>query len=87
MADSFTTSRPSEWDSVLPATTGKSHRATTSSRHPGRVFEGTVTYQVAQVVPCEKCGRPRRASVHPHSVLVHREGERTVRRDCVGDEV
>ena len=63
-ADSYTTSWPSEWDSLLSAS---SHRGTT--------------------VTCEKCGRPRRESVHPHSVQVHREGDRVVRRDCVGAEV
>lgn len=63
LADSHTTSWPSEWDSLLPAS---SHRGTT--------------------VACPKCGRPRRESVHPHSVQVHREGDRIVRRDCVGDE-
>lgn len=83
----FTTSRPSEWDQLLPATVGHSHRSTTSSRHPGRAFEGTVNYEIARVVPCAKCGHPRRDSVHPHSVTLRRVGDRFIRVDCVGQEV
>lgn len=36
-------------------TTIISHRATTSSRTPGRVNEGTVSFTAARVVPCDDC--------------------------------
>lgn len=62
-----TSSNAAEWDAVLPATRGLSHRSTTSSRLPGRVLEGTVSYEVHQVVRCPNCGFMRRDLGGPHA--------------------
>lgn len=56
----MTTSNPSYlWDVVPQRTTGVSHRSTTSSRHPGRTFEGTVAYEITRIVLCDRCGLSR----------------------------
>lgn len=66
------------------ATIGISRRATTSSRHPGRVFEGTVKYRIGHVVKCESCGNYRRAGFGAHGVLwAVRDGVRVL-VDCIG---
>lgn len=55
-----------DWDNVLPAQTVSSRRSTTSSRHPGRQFEGVVHACIAQLVACAKCGTLRRGR-GPHA--------------------
>lgn len=62
------------------ATVGHSHRATTSSRHPGVTFTGTVAYRLAAVVRCPLCGGWRRESPYPHSPQLRPGG----RFDCIG---
>ena len=62
----ITISRPGEWDHLVPATRGISHRSTTSSRLPGKSIEGSVNYDLARIIPCEDCGGMRRASPYPH---------------------
>lgn len=63
------------------ATVGHSHRATTSSRFPGVLFQGTVQYRLRKLVRCPDCGQLRYASPHPHAPLVQPGGEV---RDCAG---
>ena len=82
-----TISRPGEWDAILPATRGVSHRSTTSSRHPGRAIEGSVSYELHRIAPCLLCGGLRRVSTNPLSPRwVTREGHH-VKVDCAGTEV
>lgn len=67
-----------------------SHRATTSSRHPGRVFEGTVKATTRRAL-CLKCGcwwRWWRGGMGPHSPMWSTRPDGTkVIVDCSGDEV
>lgn len=79
-----TVSYPGEWDSIPFAATGISQRATTSSRRPGLVIAGAVTYQMHRAVECPDCGQLRRESIHPHSPRFDARG---VVVDCVGGEV
>lgn len=60
-----TYSHPGEWDAVLPAVSA-SQRSTTSSRHPGREFVGTVYHLAANLTPCADCGVLRRGR-GPHA--------------------
>lgn len=76
-----TTSWASEWDAVLPATRGVSHRATTSSRLPGRVLEGSVSYDISRVIPCPDCGTLRRDLGGPHAPHFNHQGRLV---DCAG---
>lgn len=76
-----TSSWASEWDAIMPASRGVSHRSTTSSRRPGKAIEGTVHYEVRQVVPCPACGSMRLDLGGPHAPRYGKEG-RVV--DCVG---
>jgi hypothetical protein len=76
----ITFSYPAEWDRLLAATVAHSHRATTSSRHPGRVFEGVVTYRLTRIVECPRCGGLRYSGTGPHAP--HWVGGELV--DCVG---
>jgi len=63
-----------------------SHRATTSSRHPGRTFEGTVKATTRRAL-CPKCGTWWRGGMGPHAPRwVDRNGAH-VQVDCAGDEV
>ncbi|MEW5740375.1 MAG: hypothetical protein AB1938_15710 [Myxococcota bacterium] len=66
-----------------------SHRATTSSRHPGRVFRGAVYREGFRVTPCEKCGGLRFAFMpgQAHAPHWQSRGDRFVLVDCLGDEV
>lgn len=57
----------SDWDAILPAEVGLSHRSTTSSRLPGRRIEGVVSYRIARLVECLNCGGLRRISAGPHA--------------------
>ena len=61
----------------------RSHRATTSSRFPGRVFEGDVMRGTVELVRCEACGAPRLAvagtELGLHSVVERPSGL----RDCL----
>lgn len=84
-----TYSRESDWIGVPMASTVASHRATTSSRHPGVVFAGTVRHQRNHVAPCSVCGSPRLylADVEPgpHSPHLRASaGGELVLVDCVG---
>lgn len=83
----ITTSHPGEWDALMPATRGVSHRSTTSSRHPGRAIEGSVSYALARIGRCESCGFMRRLSTHPHAPHWTLRGGRHVQVDCAGNEV
>jgi transposase len=76
----ITFSWPGDWDRLQSATIAHSHRATTSSRHPGRVFEGVVTYRLGRIVECPRCGALRYAGTGPHAPHWH-DGRRV---DCVG---
>lgn len=78
-----TTSRASDWDALIPATRGVSHRSTTSSRRPGKAIEGMVHYDVRQVVRCPDCGFMRFEFGGPHAPRW--QCDRQV--DCVGREV
>lgn len=77
-----TYSHPGEWDSVIAARTAASQRSTTSSRHPGREFVGTVYHLAANLTECEGCGVLRRGT-GPHAPR-WRDG---VLRDCQGRTV
>lgn len=82
----LTTSYAREWDALLGAarsTLVASQRATASSRHPGRVFRGTVYVDVRPVTVCLACGGSRRVGSGVHSPRMVRG--RLV--DCVGQEV
>ena len=62
-----------------------SHRATRSSRTPGRVNTGTVYFVTSQIVSCLDCKRPMR-----DLVPLGRHAVRWVdgvKRNCVGREV
>lgn len=76
-----TTNWAAEWDAVLPASRGVSHRSTTSSRRPGKAIEGTVHYEVLSIVRCEACGSMRYNLGGPHSPRYGDDG-RVV--DCLG---
>lgn len=81
-----TTSYSREWDALLGAarsTLVASQRATTSSRHPGRVFRGAVYVDVRTVEVCPACGGSRRVGSGAHAPRM--AGGRLV--DCVGREV
>ena len=73
-----------EWDAIGLAKTGISHRATTSSRHPGRVFEGSVHYEVRGIAPCPDCGFMRRDVGGPHAPRLNAEHHLV---DCAGRPV
>lgn len=84
-----TFSRPAEWETMLPATRGISHRSTTSSRRPGKAIEGSVAYDLAEISSCKDCGFMTRATGtgYPHGVRwTSRDGVH-VKVDCVGREV
>lgn len=81
-----TTSYSREWDALLGAarsTLVASQRATTSSRHPGRVFRGTVYVDVRLVEVCAACGGSRRVGSGAHAPRM--VAGRLV--DCVGQEL
>ena len=82
-----TISRPGEWDAILPATRGNSHRSTTSSRHPGKAIEGNVSYEISHITTCEDCGSARRVSPHPHSPRWVKRAGVHMQIDCAGREV
>lgn len=65
------------------AETVASHRATTSSRTPGKVNAGTVRVLRWEIVPCDDCGAFRFASTAPHASRF----VRGVLTDCKGREV
>lgn len=44
-----------------------SHRATTSSRTPGRINRGTVRVDAWEIAPCQNCGALRYVSMAPHA--------------------
>jgi hypothetical protein len=48
-----------------------SQRATTSSRHPGTVFRGTVHARVLSITLCPDCGLSRRTGDGPHAPHWH----------------
>lgn len=82
-----TTSYAREWDAVLwgeRATLTASQRATTSSRHPGLVFRGSVYVEVRPITMCPLCGGSRRVGEGPHAPRIVGGGRRV---DCVGAEV
>jgi hypothetical protein len=60
-----TRGRDSDWDEVpgMKAST----RSTTSSRHPGVKFVGTVYTEARSLVLCPTCGGLRRYSTAPHA--------------------
>lgn len=62
-----------------PATKA-SHRATTSSRTPGRINRGTVRVEARALVQCPDCGAMTFDSDHPHAPHF-RDG---VLVDCIG---
>lgn len=81
-----TTSYAREWDALLGAarsTLVASQRATTSSRHPGRVFRGAVYVDVRPVEVCAACGGSRRVGSGTHAPRM--VAGRLV--DCRGAEV
>lgn len=86
VAESFTTSRPGDWDRLAPATTGVSHRSTTSSRLPGKAIEGTVHYRIARVVECSDCGGMMRETFtgYPHGVRWNLKSSVPQLIDCIG---
>ncbi|MFZ5440436.1 MAG: hypothetical protein ACOZQL_10530 [Myxococcota bacterium] len=63
-----------------------SQRATTSSRHPGKVFTGAVHATVRRGV-CPKCGGQWRGGDGPHSPRWSTRDGQHVQVDCVGDVV
>lgn len=75
----------SEWAHLARAETVASHRSTTSSRHPGVQFKGTVRHQLLELQPCE-CGGVR-PGAGPHSPHWVRRPSGTVQVDCMGREV
>lgn len=79
-----TSSNPSEWDAIVPASRGVSHRSTTSSRHPGRTFEGSVNYEVRRITQCPDCGFMRLAGLGPHAPRLNARRELV---DCAGRPV
>ena len=85
----MTTSNPSYlWDVMPQSTVGLSHRSTTSSRHPGRSFEGTVAYEITRIVLCEKCGLSRREGTELHAWWWSKDASgRHIKVDCTGTEV
>lgn len=70
-----------DWDAVLPATRGVSHRSTTSSRLPGKAIEGSVAYGIARIVACLDCGTLRRDLGGPHAPRFNHQGQLV---DCAG---
>lgn len=83
-----TVGRPALWDDVWPAERVLSHRATTSSRHPGRVFAGAVSFDlVAPLVPCSDCGTWRRDTGGPHSPRWSQVDGEHVLVDCAGRRI
>lgn len=81
-----TSSYAREWDALLGgarSTLVASHRATTSSRRPGRVFRGTIYVDLRMVVVCPACGGSRRVGSGAHAPRM--AGGRLV--DCVGRKV
>lgn len=58
----------------------RSQRVTTSSRYPGRKFEGVVHVEAGELALCPDCGHKRMAGPEPHSP--HWRGDNLV--DCVG---
>lgn len=74
-------SAPDEGVTMFLDLTGRGPaRATTSSRHPGVTFTGTVAYRLAALVRCPLCGGWRRESPYPHSPQLRPGG----RFDCIG---
>lgn len=61
-----------------------SYRSTTSSRHPGRVFEGHVAYAASRIVQCPDCGHMRSGGPGPHAP---RFNAQKVLVDCAGRPV
>ncbi len=59
-----------------------SHRATTSSRTPGRVNRGTVWVWATKLVRCPKCGQLRMDLGGPHSPHFNDANQRV---DCIGE--
>lgn len=59
-----------------------SPRATTSSKHPGRVNRGVIYTAKAQIEPCLHCGRLRRHWPGAHSPHHGEDPEQIV--DCIG---
>ena len=78
-----TFSYSAEWDALTGPEVGHSHRSTTSSRHPGTKFEGTVAYRINRLVQCDVCGGRKLdlPGVHGDRWL---DGRRV---HCVGREV
>lgn len=65
----------------MPAARRVSHRSTTSSRRPGKAIEGTVHYEVRQVVQCPACGSMRFDLGGPHAPRLGKDGRQV---DCIG---
>lgn len=65
------------------ADTVASHRATTSSRTPGKVNRGTIRHAVSQLVACVDCGVLRMGFGGPHAPHFANR----VQVDCIGREV
>lgn len=75
--------REYEWNDVL-STSVRSHRSTTSSRHPGKTFEGTVAVQMTPLVKCSRCGGVSRFGDHPARHFRARRGDAVAWFDCSG---
>lgn len=63
----ITTSHPGEWDALGVSSSAVSHRATTSSRLPGKTLEGSVRIELTGIAPCVDCGTMRHVSRWPHA--------------------
>jgi hypothetical protein len=81
-----TFSHPGEWDGVLASDVAHSQRATTSSRRPGALIRGTVTYRRHEIAPCPDCGVLRRGD-GPHAPRWWQLDGVWAVRDCAGREV
>lgn len=84
-----TYSRESDWIGVPASSTVASHRATTSSRHPGVVFASAVYRERTTALPCARCGHLRlivgNAVPGPHSPRWAEVAGSLRLVDCVGD--
>lgn len=88
-----TIGRDSDWANLPATNVVSSHRATTSSRHPGVVFEGSVKRGRTSLAQCPRCRGylllvgPSDSLDRPHSPYLASRGDGLVLVDCTGAEV